>query len=83
MTSAPATNPGADERPITITAWLATDLLRVLNELRSGRHTRLPTALREDLDYHAGLLHVRIHRVIHRAADHRTPPPHTKESHNR
>jgi hypothetical protein len=53
-----------DERPITLTAWLAADLLRVLDELRYGRHGRLPDAIRQDLDYHAGLLHVRIHRAI-------------------
>lgn len=83
MTSASATNPDADERPITLAAWLAADLLRVLNELRYGQHGRLPTALREDLDYHAGLLHIRIHRVTHHATGHCTPRPHTKEPHHR
>lgn len=53
----------ADQRPITIAAWLAVDLLRVLNELRFGQHGRLPAALRDDLDYHTGLLRLRIHRT--------------------
>jgi hypothetical protein len=82
VTSACATNPDADERPITITAWLAADLLRVLNELRFGQHGPVPTALRGDLDYHAGLLQVRIHRITHHAAAHRALSPHTKEHHH-
>ena len=87
MTDEPALNFCADQHPtqhrpittpITVAAWLAADLLRVLNELRFGQDARLPTALREDLDYHAGLLQVRIHR-----ATHRTPRPHHKEHHDR
>jgi hypothetical protein len=72
MTSVTATNPGSDERPITMQAWLATDLLRVLDDLRFGWHGRLPAAVRDDLDYHAGLLRVRLGRTFR---------PHTKENH--
>lgn len=64
MTRVRTPDTGADQRPITLAVWLATDLLRVLDQLRFDQHGRLPSAVRDDLDYHAGLLHLRIHRAL-------------------
>jgi hypothetical protein len=53
--------------------WLATDLLRVLNDLRFSRHGHLPDPVRYDLDYHAGLLSLCLER---------TPREHTTKDHH-
>jgi len=77
MTPAPTPANTADQQPNTIKARQAVDLLRILNELRFGRHGRLPAALRDDLDYHAGLLQVRIHRASRpHTTNHITEHPH-------
>jgi hypothetical protein len=74
MTSSEGDDPG--ERFIIMKAWLAVDLLRLLNQLRAEVPAWLGTAvrdeIRDDLDYHAGLLRVRLHhdrrRHLHDAA---------------
>jgi hypothetical protein len=49
-----------DEHPITMAAWLAADLLRLLEQLRGGPSAPSGTTVRDDLDYHAGLLRTRL-----------------------
>jgi hypothetical protein len=49
-----------DEQPIAMAAWLAADLLRLLEQLRGAQPAALRTAIRDDLDYHAGLLRIRL-----------------------
>lgn len=81
MTSSETNDPGdPGERFITMKAWLAVDLLRLLNQLRAEvpawLGAEVPAAvrdeIRDDLDYHAGLLRVRLHhdrrRRLHDAA---------------
>jgi hypothetical protein len=90
--TAPATDPNADpdqppgEQFIAMRAWLAADLLRLLDSLLDHLRTDQPSwpataiqedirsDIRDDLNYHAGLLRVRLHR--HR---HHTAQPHKKD----
>jgi hypothetical protein len=59
--TAGAASTDRDEQPIAMAAWLAADLLRLLEQLR-GAHGG--TAIRDDLDYHAGLLRIRLRHTI-------------------
>jgi hypothetical protein len=52
-----------DEHPIAMAAWLAADLLRLLEQLRTSHGTQPGTAIRDDLDYHAGLLRTRLRHI--------------------
>lgn len=60
----------ADEQFIAMRAWLLADLLRLLDHLRTEVPATLATAIRDDLDYHAGLLRVRLRHAA---------PPHDKD----
>lgn len=57
-TGAGSTDP--DEHPIAMAAWLAADLLRLLEQLRAAHGG---TAIRDDLDYHVGLLRTRLRHI--------------------
>lgn len=63
MTSPMAPAAEADEQFIAIRAWLLADLLRLLDHLRTEVPAALGIAIRDDLDYHAGLLRVRLHHA--------------------
>jgi hypothetical protein len=60
------------EQVIAIRAWLVVDLLRLLDYLRTAQPSWVDAAvrddIRDDLDYHAGLLRHRLHRNTRQAA---------------
>jgi hypothetical protein len=55
-----------DEQFIAMRAWLLADLLRLLDHLRTTQSAALGAAIRDDLDYHAGLLRLRLRHTAQR-----------------
>jgi hypothetical protein len=86
----PNTDQPSGEQFIALRAWLAADLLRLLDSLLDHLRTDQPSwpatatrndirnDIRDDLNYHAGLLRVRLHRHRHHTAQ-PAAQPHKKD----